>query len=130
MAEAWATGLPLTDHPVALHRAALDAHGVLPLAGLAEARPGREVAVAGRLSILQRPPTANGVTFVTLEDETGLGNLILSPEVDRRCREALHATPVLLARGRVQRRGQVVNVQVWAIEPWEPELHLRCQRHR
>ncbi len=74
------------------------------------------------ITILQRPPTANGVAFVTLEDETGLGNLILSPEVDRRCRAALHAAPVLLAKGRVQRRGQVVNVQVSSVEPWCPEV--------
>ncbi len=125
IAETWATELPLTSRPVALHRAALDAHGVLPLAALAEAPPGREVTVAGRLSILQRPPTAKGVTFVTLEDETGLGNLILSPEVDRRCRVTLHAAPVLLARGRVQRRGTVVNIQVTAVEAWGAE-QTRC----
>ncbi len=65
------------------------------------------------------------MTFVTLEDETGLGNLILSPEVDRRCRATLHAAPVLLANGRVQRRGMVVNIQVTTVEAWGAE-QTRC----
>ncbi len=50
--------------------------------------------------------------IVTLEDETGLGNLVLSPAVDARYRAALHAGPLVVATGRVQRRAGVVNVQV------------------
>lgn len=118
--ETWATGIPLSAHPVATQRSALEARGVLPLAALADASAGRAVTVAGRLVVLQRPPTAHGVTFVTLEDETGLGNLVLSPAVDRRCRAALHATAVLVAAGTVQRRGLTVNVQVTGVMPWQP----------
>jgi hypothetical protein len=56
--------------------------------------------------------------FVALEDETGLGNLVFSPAAARRCRAALHAAPLLLATGPVQRRGSVVSVQVADVEPW------------
>jgi error-prone DNA polymerase len=110
--EGWATGVALGDHPLAAHRADLTARGILPLAALADAPTGATVTVAGQLVILQRPPTAQGVAFVTLEDETGLGNLVLSPEIDRRDRAALHAGPLVVATGRVQRRAGVVNVQV------------------
>lgn len=72
----------------------------------------------GWLAVLQRPPTAHGVTFVTLEDETGLGNLVLAPTVDRASRAALHAAPLVVATGRVQRRGPVVNFQVASVEAW------------
>ncbi len=115
--EGWAMGVPLGDHPVAAHRITLTARGILPLAALADAPTGATVTVAGQFVILQRPPTAKGVAFVTLEDETGLGNLVLSPAVDARYRAALHAAPLVVATGRVQRRAAVVNVQVATVAP-------------
>ena len=118
--ESWATGLPLGGHLAATQRAALAAHGALPLAALADLPDGASVTVAGRLVILQCPPTANGVAFVTIEDETALGNLVLSPAMDRRWRAALHAAPLVVVTGRVQRRGHTVNVQVATVEPWRP----------
>ena len=118
--EAWATGLPPGGHLAATQRVALAARGIVPVAALAGVPAGREVAVAGRLVILQRPPTARGVTFATIEDETGPGNLVLSPQIDRRGRAALHAARPLVATGRVQRRGAVINVQVAGVAPWRP----------
>lgn len=117
--ESWATGLPLGGHLAATQRAALVECGVQPLAALADLPDGVSVTVAGQLVILQRPPTANGVAFVTIEDETALGNLILSPAMDRQWRAALHATPLLVVSGRVQRRATTVNVQVATITPWQ-----------
>jgi error-prone DNA polymerase len=116
--EGWATGLPLTGHVAAGQRPALAARGILPLSALADLPEGATVIVAGRLAVLQRPPTAKGVAFVTLEDETGLGNLVLSPAVDVQYRAALHAGPLVVATGRVQRRAGVVNLQVASIEAW------------
>ena len=118
--EAWATGLPLTAPLVATQRRRLDTCGVLPLAALAEVPAGQEVTVAGQLTILQRPPTARGMAFVTIEDETGLGNLVLTPDVDRRCRAALHAAPLLVVNGQVQRRGAVVHLHVMDVTPLWP----------
>ena len=74
--------------------------------------------MAGRLTLLQAPPTARGVVFVMLEDETGLGNLVFAPAVYRRCREALRTAPLVLATGRVQRRDTAVSVQVTGVEGW------------
>ena len=116
--ERWATGLPVGLHPVATQRAALAARGVLPVAALADTPEGATVVVAGMVAVMQAPPTAKGVMFITLEDETGLGNLVLAPVTVRRCRAALHAAPVVLATGRVQRRGATVNVQVTEVAPW------------
>jgi error-prone DNA polymerase len=95
----------------------------------ARRRPGRAADVpAGRRVILQRPPTTHGVAFVTIEDEHALGNLVFSPAASRRCREALHAAPLLLTTGWVQRKGSVVNVQATSVEPWWPEQRQRRPR--
>ncbi|HEX5506472.1 MAG TPA: error-prone DNA polymerase, partial [Thermomicrobiales bacterium] len=116
--ELWATGIPLSGHPLALARPALAARGVTPLADLAGVPPGREVTVAGLLVILQRPPTAHGVAFATIEDEGELGNLVLTREVFERCRAGLTARPIVLATGRVRRRGPVVDLAVGDARPW------------
>jgi error-prone DNA polymerase len=116
--ELWATGIPLSGHPLALERPALAARGVTPLAALAHVPPGREVVAAGLLVILQRPPTAHGMAFATLEDETQLGNCVFTREVYDRCRGALHAGPIVLATGRVRRRGPVVDLVVQDVAPW------------
>ncbi|MFN8515182.1 MAG: hypothetical protein U0841_21880 [Chloroflexia bacterium] len=117
-AESWATGISLTAHPVAAIRPALDAVGVLSLAALSDAKEGAVVTVAGLAVVAQQPPTAKGVVFLSLEDETGLGSAILSPAVARSQRAALHAAPVLLATGRVQRRGATTSLLVQTIVPW------------
>ena len=109
--EAWATSLPVGGHLMAPQRAALDARRVLPGAALATVAAGREVAIAGRLVILQRPLTARGVAFATIEDETGLGNLVL-------------------ATGRVQRKETVVSPQVTGVAPLWPEAKVRVAQLR
>lgn len=117
-AESWATGIPLTAHPVATIRPVLDAAGVLPLSALIDAKEGMVVTVAGLAVVAQQPPTAKGVVFLSLEDETGIGSAILSPTVARAQRTNLHAAPILLANGPVQRRGPTVNILVQTISPW------------
>ncbi len=116
--ESWATGLPLTAHPVATQRAVLARAAVLPIAALAAIPEGVTVTVAGLAIVAQSPPTAHGVLFLSLEDETGLANAILAPEVARAQRATLFAGPILLAIGRVQRRGATTNLLVQAIAPW------------
>jgi error-prone DNA polymerase len=79
---------------------------------------GRPVRVAGWAVIRQRPPTAKGFTFLTLEDEEGLINLIVQPAVYERYRSALRNAPLIVAEGQLQREGQVCSVLVtraWAI---------------
>ena len=72
-------------------------------------RHRQRVAVAGMVICRQRPRTASGLTFVTLEDETGFANLIISRELAARDREGLSAT-LMLAEGRVERSRAVVNI--------------------
>jgi error-prone DNA polymerase len=79
---------------------------------LGHARAGRFVKVAGLVLIRQRPGTASGIVFVTLEDETGIANLIIRPPVFERYRRATCHSMLVEAAGHVERQGQVVHVMV------------------
>jgi error-prone DNA polymerase len=109
--EAWAAGAALGGHPVALTRSALDAAGIVPLRALATAPAGMSLAVAGRAVLIRRPPTADGICFVSLEDETAVATLVLDEATDRRDRARLHA-PLVVAEGRVVRRRGVPTLRV------------------
>ena len=74
-----AVGLSLRDHPVAFLRTALAARGMIACADLAHIRDGRRVVVPGLVLVRQRPDSAKGVMLITIEDETGVANLILWP---------------------------------------------------
>jgi error-prone DNA polymerase len=104
-------GLSVEGHPMEFLREELSRHGVLSAEELEEAPAGREVAVAGLAIIRQRPSTARGVVFVTLEDETGFANGVVMPDVWEEQRRELRA-PVLLLRGPVEREDGVVHVRV------------------
>ena len=101
--------LSLKDHPLALLRGALGA-GYMPCARLAETAHGRRARVAGLVVNRQRPGSAKGVIFATLEDETGIANLIVWPAVFERFRKAVLGASLLGVAGRVQREGLVVHV--------------------
>ena len=108
LADLWATSTYGT-HPVAHIRAALDARQVLTAEAIrsapASADDGAEVAVAGLVTHRQRPPTARGVVFLSLEDETGMVNVICPPSVWERHQPAATVAPALLVRGRIERTG-------------------------
>ncbi|MBU1747233.1 MAG: error-prone DNA polymerase, partial [Chloroflexi bacterium] len=105
-------GLAPGDHVLSLYRAALRRQGVLSSGALAAQRDGQAVRVAGLVVVRQRPPTAQGHVFLTLEDEDGLVNLIVRPGVYERYRDVLRHAPLLLAEGRLQREENVVSVLV------------------
>jgi error-prone DNA polymerase len=84
------------------------------VARLADRTP---VEVAGPVIVRQRPQTAHGIVFVSLEDETGIANLVVMPDVYERFRPVVRGAPFLLARGRVERSGKVVNVRVDSVAP-------------
>ena len=106
-------GLAPGDHVMRLYRERLREQGVLSSKELEESEDGQEVRVAGLAVIRQRPPTAKGHVFITLEDEAGLVNLIVRPRVYQRCRDALRNAPLLWAEGRLQREGMAVSVLVY-----------------
>ena len=70
----------------------------------------------------QRPSTAKGITFVTLEDETGIVNLIIRQAVWERYRRSARGATVLLARGKLQREGDIIHVLVSRLEDWSTRL--------
>ncbi len=103
-------GLTLRRHPLALLRGALAQRGVIPNQELMALPNGRSVTAAGLVITRQRPGSASGVTFVTLEDESGYVNLIVWKRVADRQRAALLESRLLLVRGTLQREGDVMHV--------------------
>ena len=103
-------GLTLRSHPVAFLRGDLAANGYVPAGDLSATRDGRRVSVAGLVLVRQRPGSANGVLFITLEDETDIANLIVWPSLFERQRRVVLSANMIGCRGRVQREGQVIHV--------------------
>ena len=109
-ADLWATGLSPDAYPTQFIRAQLDGIGVTPAARLVDAPDRDRVLVAGVVTHRQRPATASGTTFLNLEDETGLMNIICSKGVWSRYRRAARSAPALLIRGRLEKVEGVINV--------------------
>ena len=105
-------GLSPGDHPMRLLRPRFEAEGVLCADQLAAQPPGKLVRAAGLVIVRQAPPTAKGHLFITLEDETGLINLVIRPDLYARERAVLHRSPVLRVQGIVQREGKTVSLLV------------------
>jgi error-prone DNA polymerase len=122
LADYGSTGVTLHEHPLELMRPGLP--GDLSTSDeLERARNGRRVRVAGLVVARQRPATANGVTFMLLEDEHGTINLIVPPPIHERFRLAVRAEPLVLAGGRLERHEGTTNVLVDRIERLErPDL--------
>ncbi|WP_217184360.1 error-prone DNA polymerase [Streptomyces sp. AC495_CC817] len=116
-ADLWATGVSVDDHPMTHFRDGLRARGVLTAAELRVHETGRRIEVAGLVTHRQRPETAAGVTFINLEDEHGLVNVICSAGVWGRYRRIARNSPALIIRGIVERSPEgVVNVLADAFE--------------
>lgn len=103
-------GLSLKGHPMALVREELAGKKILTAAQLLGMSHNRWVKVAGLVLIRQRPGTASGIVFETLEDETGIINLIIKPDIYDRYRPAARHARLLQAEGYVQRQGQIIHV--------------------
>jgi error-prone DNA polymerase len=110
VADYFSTGLTLRRHPLALLRDALMKRGVIANQELWELPDGRLVTAAGLVITRQRPGSASGVTFVTMEDETGYVNLIVWKRVADAQRAALLESRLLLVHGKLQREGDVLHV--------------------
>ncbi|WP_282838117.1 error-prone DNA polymerase [Microbacterium flavum] len=116
-ADLWATGISADDHPLVHYRAQLDARGVLTSRGMRTHEEGRRIEVAGLVTHRQRPATASGITFLNLEDEHGIMNVICSKGVWDRYRRVLRDAPALIARGMLERSPEgVTNLVADAFE--------------
>jgi error-prone DNA polymerase len=116
MADVWATGVSPSSYPTQFVRDRLDGLGVLPAAKLSTVEDGSRVLVGGVVTHRQRPATASGITFLNLEDETGLVNVICSKGVWARHRRVARESAALVIRGRLERMDGVTNVVADRIE--------------
>ncbi|BBY22514.1 error-prone DNA polymerase [Mycobacterium stomatepiae] len=109
-ADVWATGISPDSYPTQFLRADLNAMGVVPAEELLGVPDGDRVLIAGAVTHRQRPATAQGVTFINLEDETGMVNVLCTPGVWARHRKLANTAPALLIRGQVQNASGAVTV--------------------
>ncbi|PZS18456.1 MAG: error-prone DNA polymerase [Pseudonocardiales bacterium] len=116
IADMWATGITTECYPTALIRHRLDALGIITSAGLRCLENRTRVTVGGVVTHRQRPATARGVTFLNLEDETGMVNVIVDEVVWGRHRRVAREAGGLLIRGMLERTGDVINVLAERIE--------------
>ena len=107
-----ATGLTLGRHPMAILRPTLDRLGLGDTRQLGSLRPGARICLPGIVLMRQRPGTSKGVVFLTVEDEFGVGNLVVFAAVAERDRQALLSARLLLAEGKVERVSEHVEVPV------------------
>ena len=105
------TGLTIGPHPMALIRASLATRGVMRAIDLMQGRPGRRVRVAGAVITRQRPGTAKGFVFLSLEDETGIANIIVNPDIFAAHKPTIVDMPYLLVEGTLQNQDGAVSVK-------------------
>ncbi len=110
------TRLTLGPHPFRFYRRAMEALGVRPAGELVRLGDGRRVRVAGCVITRQRPATAKGFVFLTLEDETGIANIIIQPELFRARRVTIVGEPFLLVEGVLQNQQGTVSVRAAQVE--------------
>lgn len=112
------TGLTIGRHPVAHHRHELHKLGVSPATDIQKMRDGSLVRVAGWVIVRQRPGTAKGFVFLSLEDETGVSNIIITPQLFDKNRLVVVDHPFLLIEGRLQNQDNVISVKAKRIRPF------------
>jgi error-prone DNA polymerase len=111
------SGVTIGKHPMTYYRNAMDELGVTPAARLARVRNGRYVVIAGSVICRQRPGTAKGLVFLSLEDETGVANAVVMPDVFQRYRLTILAHHYLIVKGVLQNIDGVVTVKAAAVAP-------------
>jgi len=117
-------GLTIGPHPMALRRGDLSLRGVMRASDLPGARNGRRVRVAGMVITRQRPGTAKGFVFLTLEDETGISNIIIRPDLFDRERMVVVRQPFLIVDGVLQHQDGVLSVRAERVEGIEADASI------
>jgi error-prone DNA polymerase len=122
--------LSLKAHPVAFMRSRLAARGILRSDALEATKGGSRVTVAGLVLVRQRPGTAKGVIFMTLEDEAGIANVIVWPKAFEKLRALVIGARFVAVTGKLQNEGGVIHVIAERMEDWTPALGLLSDEGR
>jgi error-prone DNA polymerase len=122
VADYGAVGLTLRQHPLAFLRGDLAHRGFATMDALAGSRDGSRIRLAGLILVRQQPGSAEGVLFITIEDEVGHANLVVWPDMFAQFRRVILTATMLGVRGRVQREGAVIHVVADALEDLTPLL--------
>jgi error-prone DNA polymerase len=122
VADVWATGLSPDAHPAQFIRAELERAGAVPIARLGRVEAGTRIRVGGIVTHRQRPATAGGVTFINLEDETGMLNVTCSPGLWQRYRRVARSSAALIVRGRLEKSEGVLNLVADRLEAVTPPI--------
>lgn len=130
VADVWATGLSPDSHPAQFIRPQLDAMGAVPIARLGQIEPGRRIRVGGIVTHRQRPATAGGVTFLNLEDETGMLNVTCSPGLWQRYRRVARNSSALVVRGRLEKYDGVLNLVADRLDAITPPVSTASRDFR
>jgi error-prone DNA polymerase len=115
-------GLTLRHHPAHFLRDAFRKRGMITCASLGGMREGKRVTVSGIILVRQKPGSAKGIMFITIEDETGIANLVLWPNLFEKLRRLVLSASMIACRGRVQREGDVIHVVVEHLTDLSREL--------
>jgi error-prone DNA polymerase len=120
------TGVTVGPHPMAYHRAALSRMGIVCSSHLQNLEDGRKTRIAGCVIARQRPGTAKGFVFLSLEDETGISNAIVTPAVYEQYRRVVTYGKFLLVEGKLQNQENVISVKADVVRPLEiSEIDVR-----
>jgi error-prone DNA polymerase len=111
------TGMTVGPHPMAYHRSELQRMGIRSAAELAGLPDGIQVRIAGGVIARQRPGTAKGFVFLSIEDETGIANAIISPQLFEECHVVVVHQQFLMIEGQLQNQDNVVSVKSQRIRP-------------
>ena len=115
-------GLTLRHHPVSFLRAELSGRHIVTCAEAMQARDGRWLETAGLVLVRQKPGSAKGVLFITIEDETGIANLVIWPSLYEKQRRIIVSAGMMAAHGRIQREGEVVHLVAQHLTDLSPAL--------
>ena len=124
------TGMSLRSHPLAFHRREIESLGVIPTGDLPHIADGTRVKVAGLVLLRQRPGTAKGITFVTIEDETGTANLVVHHNTWERFRSITRHSNAWIVHGQVQSKDSVIHIVVQRVEDLTanlPSVHVKSR---
>ena len=113
------TGLTVGRHPMAYYRPDMDRLGVWRASELAPLRDGTIVRVGGAVIVRQRPGTAHGFVFLSMEDETGIANIIVAPDLYERQRDEVTRFPFIVVEGVLQNQQGSISVRAGRVEPFD-----------